>query len=79
MCLYHSAEKDAVFQARIRALNCGETLGTELIRLREEKAKLKAKLSEIEEVIQACDVSSGPSAVLAVARGRQILAKKGKD
>lgn len=42
-------------------------------------ARLEAKLSEIEEVIQACDVSSGPSAVLAVARGRQILAKKGKD
>lgn len=41
--------------------------------------RLEAKLSEIEEVIQACDVSSGPSAVLAVARGRQILAKKGKD
>lgn len=47
MCLYHSAEKDAVFQARIRALNGGESLGAELVRLREENEKLREERRQL--------------------------------
>lgn len=49
MCLYHSAEKDAVFQAKIRALNGGETLGAELVRLREQNASLREKNAQLRE------------------------------
>lgn len=44
--LYTSDEKDALFRAQIRALNGGETVGAELLRLRKENAEMRKCLAE---------------------------------
>ena len=48
--LYTSDEKDALFRAQIRALNGGETVGAELLRLRKENAEMRKCLAEAVEI-----------------------------
>lgn len=50
--LYTSEEKDALFRAQIRALNGGETVGTELILLRKENAEMRKCLAEAVELAE---------------------------
>ena len=50
--LYTSDEKDALFRAQIRALNGGETVGAELIRLRKENAEMRKCLAETVELAE---------------------------
>ena len=50
--LYTSDEKDALFRAQIRALNGGETVGAELLRLRKENAEMRKCLAEAVELAE---------------------------
>lgn len=50
--LYTSDEKDALFRAQIRALNGGETVGAELLRLRKENAEMRKCLAETVELAE---------------------------
>lgn len=49
MCLYHSKEKDAIFQAQIREFNGCEIIGAERDRLREQNASLREKNAQLRE------------------------------
>ena len=55
--LYTSDEKDALFSAQVRALNGGETVGAELIRLRKENAEMRKCLAETVELAENITMS----------------------
>ena len=64
--LYMSDEKDALFRAQIRALNGGETVGAELIRLRKENAEMRKCLAETVELAENITMSRMESEINAL-------------
>lgn len=64
--LYTSDEKDTLFRAQIRALNGGETVGAELIRLRKENADMRKRLAEEVELAENITMSRMESEIIAL-------------